>query len=94
VVLMEIVVRGLYIIVLSNSSNFIGHFYLVFIRKKVLNYRVRKYEALFRYNYPKIFYLVHDMPRNVWKGSKKRVPEKTKKFIKQKILKQKQGFAP
>ncbi|MEP7252138.1 MAG: glycosyltransferase family A protein [Ginsengibacter sp.] len=46
-------------------------------------------KALFRYNYPNIFYLVHDLPRIIWKGSKKRVPDKTKQFIKQKLLKQK-----
>ncbi len=49
--------------------------------KRLLN------KALFRYNYPKIFYLLHDMPRQVWKASKRSVPPKTKKFIKQKVLK-------
>lgn len=47
--------------------------------KRLLN------KAMFRYNYPKFFYFVHDMPLNVWR---KRVPEKTKKFIRQKILRQ------
>lgn len=54
--------------------------------KRLLN------KALFRYKYPKIFYIIHDIPREIWKGSKKRVPEKTKQYIKQKILRQKRGL--
>ncbi len=64
-------------------------------QKKIKDKRLKRLliKALFRYDYPKIFYLVHDMPRNVWKLSKKRMPENVKKFIKQKILRQKQGSA-
>ena len=51
--------------------------------KRLLN------KALFRYNYPAIFYLLYDMPGNIWKLSKKRVPKNMKNFIKQKILRQK-----
>ncbi len=84
-----------------------GHYYNVreyFLRwlenflteKKIKDRRLKRLlsKAMFRYNYPKIFYLVHDMPRNIWKGSKRQVPDKTKKFIKQKILRKKPGAAP
>ena len=64
--------------------------------KKINDKRLKRLlnKALFRYNYPKVFYLLHDMPKNLWKRSKKQVPEGTKQFIKQKILKQKQGLSP
>ncbi len=51
--------------------------------KRLLN------KALFRYNYPKIFYLVHGMPANMWELTKKRIPKIMKNFVKQKILRQK-----
>ncbi len=48
-------------------------------------------EALYRYNHPKLFYVTHDIPRNVWKGFKKLIPGEIKDFMKWKILKLEKG---
>ncbi|MDQ6763099.1 MAG: glycosyltransferase family 2 protein [Bacteroidota bacterium] len=55
------------------------------IESKRLNKHLNR--AMYRYNYPKLFYVTHDIPRDVWKGFKKIIPGEIKDFMKWKVLK-------
>lgn len=64
------------------------------LTEKINDERVKRLlkKALFPYEHPIAYYFVHDGPRKLWKQSKKFIPGRIRKFVKQKIIKKKQQY--